>query len=51
MESPVYVNSRLRVLFSPCPFFSLGFWDEVFSEAHMGRLLMAFLATKVGVVF
>jgi hypothetical protein len=33
------------------PFFPLGFWDGVFSEAHMGRLLRVFLATRVGVVF
>jgi hypothetical protein len=39
-----------RDLFS-MPFFLIGFWDEVLSEAHMGRLLRAFLATKVGVVF
>jgi hypothetical protein len=47
----VYVNPRLCVLFSPCPFFPLGFGDGVFSEVHMGWLLRAFLATRVGVVF
>jgi hypothetical protein len=40
----------VRALFS-MPFFPLGFLDGVFSEAHMGRLLRAFLATRDGVVF
>jgi hypothetical protein len=33
------------------PFFPLEFWDGVFSEAQMGRLLRAFLATRVRIVF
>jgi hypothetical protein len=38
------------VLFSPCPFFPLGFWDGVFSEAHMCRLQRMFLAIGVRIV-
>jgi hypothetical protein len=35
-----------------CPFhfFPLGFWDGVFSEAHMSRLQRTFLATGVWIV-
>jgi hypothetical protein len=32
------------------PFFPLGFWDGVSSEADMGRLPRAFLRTRVGFV-
>jgi len=44
------VNQSMCVLFSPYSFFALGFWDVVFSEAHMCRLQRTFLATRVRIV-
>jgi hypothetical protein len=46
----VHGNQNMCMLFSLCPFFPLGFWDEVFSEAHMSKLQRTFLATEGWIV-
>lgn len=43
-------NPIVCVLFSPCPFLLMGFWDGVFSESHIGGMQRAFFASWVRVV-
>ena len=45
-KAGICVNPSMCVLFSPCPFFPLGFWDGVFGEAHMRRLQRTLLVTR-----